>query len=97
LKIFLIIILSLLFFVASALFFAQNDDMVMINYFSGQVEWQLHWVMVLCLVVGFLIGVLSIIGSLFKTKFQLRQTRVNLNKKEKELDNLRALPVKDEF
>ena len=81
----------------SALFFAQNDGMVPINYFSGQVEWQLNWVMVFCLVTGFCIGVASTLGSLFKTKYLLRQSRAKADRQEKELNSLRALPIKDEY
>ncbi|TQV84503.1 lipopolysaccharide assembly protein LapA domain-containing protein [Aliikangiella coralliicola] len=94
---FITIILSLLLFVVSALFFAQNDSLVMINYFSGQLEWQLNWVMVLCLLVGFALGVASVIGNLFKTKFQLRQAKNKLEGCQKEVNNLRALPIKDEY
>lgn len=94
---FITIIFALLIFVVSALFFAQNDGKVSINYFSGQLEWQLNWVMVFCTVIGFVVGLLSILGSLLKTKLQLRQTKSKLNKQEQELNSLRALPVKDNF
>lgn len=96
-KNFLIIIFSLLLFVISALFFAQNDSPVLINYFSGQVEWQLNWIMVFCIVAGFGIGVASILGNLFKTKLQLRHIRGKLERQEKELNSLRALPLKDDY
>ncbi|WP_196138253.1 lipopolysaccharide assembly protein LapA domain-containing protein [Aliikangiella sp. G2MR2-5] len=94
---FITIIIALLIFVASALFFAQNDSMVMIDYFSGQVEWQLNWVMVLCIIVGFLLGVASLFGSLMKTKFLLKQARIKLDKHQKELNSLRSLPLKDDY
>ena len=94
---FLTIIFCLLLFLVSALFFAQNDSVVVINYFSGQLEWQLNWIMVLCLVLGFGIGIASIIGSLFAARFRLRQTDKKLNRLEQELNSLRALPTKDDF
>ena len=97
LKNFIIIILSLILFVASALFFAQNDSIIMIDYFSGQLNWQLNWLMVLCLLIGFLLGVFSIIGNLIKTKVQLKLAKTKLERFEKEINSLRALPIKDEY
>ena len=94
---FITIIIALLLFVASALFFAQNDAMVVIDYFAGQSNWQLNWVMVLCILVGFAIGVASLLGNLMKTKFQLRQARAKLDKHQKELNSLRSLPVKGDY
>ncbi|MCW8878078.1 MAG: LapA family protein [Kangiellaceae bacterium] len=94
---FIITILFLLLFVTSALFFAQNDSLVAINYFAGKTEWQLNWVMVLCLVAGFLLGVASLFGSLMATKIKLKQAQNKLDKHQKELNSLRALPVKGEY
>lgn len=84
-------------FIVSALFFAQNDGLVEINYFSGMLNWQLNWVMLACLLVGFFLGVLSIVGSLLQTKLQLRQSRSRLKKLEQEINNLRALPIKENY
>ncbi len=94
---FITIIVALLLFVVSALFFAQNDSMVAIDYFSGSVNWQLNWVMVACLLIGFLLGVASVIGSLMKAKLQLKQSQSKLNKHQKELNSLRSLPLKGDF
>lgn len=96
-KKFLTIVVSLLLFVVSALFFAQNDSQVVVNYFSGQLDWQLNWVMVASLLVGFGLGVSSVVGSLMKAKFQLRQAKSKLEKHQKEINSLRSLPVKDEY
>ncbi len=93
----LILILSVLLFVASALFFAQNDSNVVISYFSGEQMLQLNWVMVFCLVSGFLLGVFSIIGGLIKTKMQLHHLKNQLQKQEKELNNLRSMPIKEHY
>ena len=96
-KNFIIIIICLILFVVSALFFAQNDSLVSVNYFSGQLDWQLNWVMVLCLLIGFLFGILSILGNLLKTKVQLKVARKKLESHSKEINSLRALPIKDEY
>ncbi|WP_425456671.1 lipopolysaccharide assembly protein LapA domain-containing protein [Aliikangiella marina] len=83
--------------IGSAWFFSQNDGPVEINYFSGQVEWRLHWVMIFCFVCGFGIGIASVIGSLLKAKLQLRNIRSKLDRQEKELNSLRSLPIKDDY
>ncbi|MET1253693.1 LapA family protein [Aliikangiella maris] len=94
---FLTIFLALLLFIASILFFAQNDSPIAINYLSGELNWQLNWVMLASLVIGFCIGVFSILGHLLQAKRLVRQQKIKLQKQEKELNNLRALPVKDEY
>ena len=81
----------------SALFFAQNDALVKINYFTGELDWQLNWVMVLCLLIGFILGVASILGNLLKTKVQLKLAKKKLQRHSKEINSLRALPIKDEY
>jgi len=93
----LIVILSLVIFVLSALFFAQNDDLVSVNYFLGKLDWQLNWVMLACLFVGFLIGIFSILSNLIKIKIELKLTKNKLEQSKKELNNLRSLPIKDEY
>jgi len=97
LKQFILIVLSILLFIVSALFFAQNDQVVNINYFVGQIAWQLNWVMLVSLCVGFLLGVMSLVGALFSSQLQLKILRSKLEKREQELTNLRSLPVKDEY
>jgi lipopolysaccharide assembly protein A len=96
-KKFIQIALALILFITSALFFSQNDADVLINYFSGETLWQLNWVMVLCLLIGFFLGLLSLSGSLLKTKLKLKQTQKKLSHSEKELNSLRALPIKDQY
>jgi len=94
---FLTIIIALLLFIASALFFAQNDSMVIIDYFSGEIELGLHWVMVICFTIGFIIGVAVLMGSLLKVRYQLKQARSKLEKHQKEVNSLRALPIKGDY
>ena len=91
----IIIIVSLLLFIASALFFAQNDSLTTISYFSGELSWQLNWIMLLCLFVGFVLGIASIAGSLLKVKFELRQTKNKLERNVKEINSLRVKLIPD--
>jgi len=83
--------------VVSALFFAQNDSVVEIKYFAGSFQWQMNWVLVSILVLGFLLGVLSTLTSLISTKVKLANANRKLALNEKEINNLRALPIKDNY
>jgi uncharacterized membrane protein YciS (DUF1049 family) len=81
----------------SALFFAQNDSLVEIRYFGGVISWQMNWVLVSFLCFGFLFGALSFSFSLFATKVKLAGVRRKLVQCEKELANLRTLPIKGKY
>jgi len=97
LKNFIIVILLVLFFVVSALFFAQNDSLVKLDYFGGDFQWQLNWVMILCLSVGFFLGFFSLVLNVMKLKLQLRQMKKKLINYQKEIKSLRELPIKDKY
>lgn len=81
----------------SALFFAQNDQLIEIKYFAGSLQWQMNWVLVFMLVFGFVIGVVSMLTSLLATKMRLANSLRKLALLEKEVSNLRALPITDEY
>jgi len=94
---FLLIILFIFVSVISALFFAQNDSVVEIKHFAGSFQWQMNWVLVSILVLGFILGVLSTLTSLISTKVKLANANRKLAMNEKEINNLRALPIKDNY
>ncbi|MDQ7051157.1 MAG: LapA family protein [Enterobacterales bacterium] len=94
------IILIILFVIVSsvsALFFAQNDQLVEIKYFAGSLHWQMNWVLVFMLMFGFIIGLVSMFTSLLATKMRLANSNRKLTLLEKEVSNLRALPITDEY
>ena len=81
----------------SVVFFAQNDQNVIVSYFVGQSEVPLAFVMVGCLIVGYLIGLASTAGILFKQKLKIKSSEKQLAQKNKELENLRSLPIRDDY
>jgi len=81
----------------SALFFAQNDALVEIKYFGGTVNWQMNWVMITIFMLGVVVGAGSLVVNLFSTKIKLVNANRRLKLQEKEIQNLRALPIKDEY
>ena len=94
---FLLVIVFIIVLVVSALFFAQNDSIVEINYFVGSFQWPMNWVLITMLVIGFLLGVFSIMTSLVSTKIKLANANRKLANSEKEIKNLRSLPIKDNY
>ena len=81
----------------SALFFAQNDATVEIKYFAGTSSWPLHWVLLVALLAGMVIGFSSLFTSLLTTKVKLANVKRKLALQQKEISNLRSLPIKDEY
>jgi len=96
-KNFLLVIIFIFVLVVSALFFAQNDSMVEVHYFAGTFKWQMNWILVTMLVIGILIGSLALMANLISTKVKLANANRKLTNCEKEINNLRALPIKDNY
>ncbi|MBV1911176.1 MAG: LapA family protein [Kangiellaceae bacterium] len=97
LKKLLITILFILVLVISALFFAQNDASVEINYFGGNINLPLNWVLVSVFIGGLLTGFGFLFSNLISTKIRLANARRSLAIKEKEVSNLRSLPIKNDY
>lgn len=90
----LLVALVLLFIGYS--FHSSNSESVALSYlgfnWTGSVAALVGGVFILGLVLGaFVVWVLSL-----KLKFQVRQSRKRLEKVEKEVENLRALPIKND-
>lgn len=96
-KTILLIILLVIVTAISALFFAQNDALVEIKYFGGTVNWQMNWVIITIFMLGVVVGVGTLVVSLLSTKLKLVNANRRLKLQEKEIQNLRALPIKDEY
>ncbi|MDP5291374.1 lipopolysaccharide assembly protein LapA domain-containing protein [Oceanimonas sp. CHS3-5] len=89
-----LIILAILFAVGLTLG-SQNDQLVHVNYLLAQGDYRLSSLLAVIFVAGFLIGWL-VFGLVM---LRLKMTNKGLNKKverqQRELEELRALPVKD--
>lgn len=75
----------------------KNDSLVEINYyFDIQYKVGVFLLLALPFLTGLLLGVLVMTFSVFKHKRRCSVERKKLYKVEKEVENLRALPLKDE-
>ncbi|MCZ6731279.1 MAG: LapA family protein [Gammaproteobacteria bacterium] len=89
-----IIAIVVLFFGFTVAF--QNRHAVDVNYYFG-FHWQgpLVWIMLLLFAAGALIGFLASLRIVIRMQRRLVQARKELRRKEQEVTNLRALPIKD--
>jgi putative membrane protein len=87
-----------LFFIISALglsFSLLNAETVTLKYYFGDFSAPLSLVLVLCLALGAILGVLSCSAILVRSKRDLGKLNKSIKMAEKEVTNLRALPLKD--
>ncbi len=74
----------------------QNRHAVDVNYYFG-FHWHgpLVWVMLLVFAAGALVGFLASLRIVVRMQRRLVRARKELRRKEQEVTNLRALPIKD--
>lgn len=91
----LVFLLVIVVIVTGLIFSVLNADKVMLDYYFGRGEYPLALIMVLSLAVGALLGVIASLGMVFKARGELRRLRKDIKLKDKEVANLRALPLHD--
>ncbi|MCP4271871.1 MAG: DUF1049 domain-containing protein [Gammaproteobacteria bacterium] len=89
--------LVILFLGFTAAFAALNDSIITMNYFIGEAEIRLTYLLLACIIFGSLMSLLLLSGNYFKMRFEIRRLRNTVSMKDQELSNLRALPVKDPY
>ena len=72
-----------------------NASPVELNYYFGRVELPLASALVLTLAIGALLGLLGMLNMVFKLKRENMKLKKIIKAPERELTQLRALPVKD--
>lgn len=72
-----------------------NSESVTISYYFGQSTLPLSLLLVLVFALGCLIGMVVGFSLLIKTKLINYRLRQRLHLAEKEIDNLRAIPLQD--
>ncbi len=92
-----ITIISLLLVFALALLLAYaNGALVRLDYLVGSEEVHMSSALLGAAVIGWLLGLGSAFGMLFRLKRDLRRQKRSLDEAESELRNLRNAPVKHE-
>ena len=76
-------------------FYLRNEQMVAVDYLLGSLKLSLSTWLLLVLVAGVLLGWLTSLPVIFKLKRQNSRLSRQVKVTEKEINNLRVLPVKD--
>lgn len=73
-----------------------NADSVPVNYYFGTRELPLSLVLMITLLIGAVLGALASLGLVVRMKREAARLRREARAAEKELNNLRSLPLKDD-
>ncbi len=89
------LVVFLLVLVVGLSFALLNAEMVRLSYYFGTITAPLSIVVAVSIAVGALLGVLASMGMALGLKREIIRLRHNMKIAEKELENLRSLPLKD--
>ena len=92
-------IIKLLFFLAILVvglaFHVKNDQLVNLNYYMGSIELPVSQLVISSLLVGALLGILASLTFVAKLKRENARLARLVRVTEEEVNNLRAIPIKD--
>jgi lipopolysaccharide assembly protein A len=72
-----------------------NSSLVEVNFYVAKFHLALSFLLLLAMLVGVVMMGLVCLSSWLRHKSKIRQFRSDINQLNKELDNLRKLPMKD--
>jgi putative membrane protein len=90
------LILILLVTVLTVTFTLLNSQPVKLNFYMGSYNVDLVIVIIVCLVFGSLLGITAVLGKMISMKQELLRKEKKIRVTEKELENLRSIPLKDD-
>ena len=90
------LLLVILFLLLGFVLHLKNPDLVFFSFPFIERQAPLGLLMLLAMLIGIVIGALLMSFSLMKSKMLGRKAKRDLAKVEKEVENLRAMPIKDE-
>lgn len=76
-------------------FHLKNNQPIELNYYIDVINLPLSWLVVIILFVGSIMGVLSSLPIIIKLKRDKLRLEKQIKNSEKEINNLRVMPVKD--
>lgn len=89
------ILFALILLVTGILFAVLNAEPVMLHYYFGDTEVPLSLTIISSIIVGAILGVFASAGIVFKLKRENSRLRKSSELAEKEITNLRTMPLKD--
>ncbi len=91
--IYLFIFLVLVIF--GIVFAVLNAEPVKLNYYFGSKEVALSLILVLAMIVGAILGVIASASMIISNRREVMKLRKSVELAEKEVTNLRAIPLRD--
>lgn len=85
----------LLIIIIGVTFATLNSDMVTVHYYVGQKTMALSLLLVLVLAIGSVLGMMVGFWMFLKAKIKIYRLKKRLKIAEKEIENLRAIPLQD--
>lgn len=94
---FLKLLMVLFVVLVAASFTLLNDQSVVLNYYLGEQNMPLAWVIFFSLTAGWLLGLISVTGWIVGLRWRLRDAERKAELAETEVRNLRRMPLSDSF
>lgn len=76
-------------------FHLKNNQLIELNYYVGVINMPMSWLVVLVLFIGSMLGVMASLPLLIKLKRDKLKLERQIKNSEKEINNLRVMPVRD--
>ena len=88
--------LFLLLVIVGIAFAVLNADAVSLNYYFGTEQLPLSLILVVTMMIGALLGVIASSGLFMRHRRDIAKLKKAVELAEKEVNNLRAIPIRDE-
>jgi len=81
--------------ILAVLFTVLNSHSVLLNYYLGEANIYVPFLLLMTLIVGALLGIAAMLPTVCRLKGQHRKLKQRINSAEQEVNNLRSIPIKD--
>lgn len=87
--------ISLVVIILGVAFAVLNAESVQLNYYLGSIEMPLSLVLVMAMIVGALLGIFASLNLIIGSRRSATKLKHSVEVAEKEIVNLRNIPIKD--
>ena len=77
------------------LFAVSNSQQISLNYYFGQENLPLSLALGMSFTIGIFLGIFVCLKTIISTKYKIRLLKHDMKLANKEISNLRAIPIKD--
>ena len=87
--------LTLVIIIVGVAFSVLNAESIQLNYYLGSVELPLSLVLVIAMIIGALLGIIASLSLIVGSRRSANKLKRSVEVAEKEIVNLRNIPIKD--